>query len=570
MKFNSIKKHLKKEFTNFPEVKLAILGDSATQILSKAIRSVGYIKSLNVNFYESEYNQIEHNIYDTNSNLFSFSPEFIFVYKTSQKLYKQFYKLKTIEERRRFSLDKLQEIERQVDQISKFSNAKIVLNNFNEIDNREYGHFSNNVESSFLFQLRDLNHRISLLAIEKNVSILDLQHLQSIYGANSIIDNKYYISSDLAFSLDFHVVLAESILAIINAHRGILKKCLILDLDNTLWGGIIGDDGIEKIQIGNLGIGKAFTEIQNWAKSLEQRGIILAICSKNTESVAKQPFIHHPEMVLRLDDISVFVANWNNKADNIRYIREMLNISYDSMVFLDDNPAERALVRESFPMISIPELPQDPSEYIGYLRRENLFETASISKNDSTRTNQYKVEAKRRIVQQSFTDMDSFLENLEMIGECKLLDNFNCPRISQLSQRSNQFNLRTVRYSEDQLVKMMELTNYSVLSFSMKDKFGDNGLVAIVVLLELNDLDIFIENWIMSCRVLNRGMEHFVLNELIKFTKNTGHSNLIGEWIGTDKNNLVKDHYSNLGFEDAKKGWILDINNFKKIKTYIK
>ena len=235
---------------------------------------------------------------------------------------------------------------------------------------------------------------------------------------------------------------------------------MILDLDNTTWGGIIGDDGMENIQIGSLGIGKAFSEFQYWIKKLKNRGIIVAVCSKNTESVAKEPFEKHPDMVLRLSDISVFIANWDNKVDNIRQIQSILNIGFDSMVFLDDNPFERNIVRENIPEICVPELPEDPANYLEYLYGLNLFETVSFSNEDSARTKLYQIEAERAKVQKKFTNEDDFLKNLEMVSVIEPFNKFNTPRMAQLSQRTNQFNLRTIRYSEADIERISKSKDY--------------------------------------------------------------------------------------------------------------
>jgi FkbH-like protein len=370
-------------------------------------------------------------------------------------------------------------------------------------------------------------------------------------------------------SIDFLPLLGKNTVDIIQAVLGKFKKCLILDLDNTLWGGIIGDDGIENIQIGSLGIGKAFTEIQLWVKELKKRGIIIAVCSKNDELIAKEPFEKHPDMVLRLDDIAVFVANWENKVDNIKYIQSILNIGYDSMVFLDDDPFERNMVQSQIPQITVPELPEDPAEYLNYLRTLNLFETASHTEKDEQRTQQYQQEAKRHVAQKMFTNENGFLSTLEMVSTVKPFDKFTIPRVAQLTQRSNQFNLRTIRYTEEEIQQIAASKDYYTFSFTLQDKFGDNGLVSIIILKKQNEA-LFIDTWIMSCRVLKRGMENFVLNEIAKLAKQDGYKELIGEYIPTAKNGLVKDHYSYLGFMYDQGCWKLSVNDYKEKSHFIK
>jgi FkbH-like protein len=354
------------------------------------------------------------------------------------------------------------------------------------------------------------------------------------------------------------------------AFQGLFKKCVILDLDNTVWGGIIGDDGIENIQIGQLGIGKAFTEFQRWLKKLRQRGIILAVCSKNTESVAKEPFEKHPEMVLRLSDIAVFMANWDNKADNIRKIQKILNIGFDSMVFLDDNPFERNVVQRNLPQITVPELPEDPALYLDYLYSLNLFETVSHSGEDVKRTEQYQKEAERTVFKESFTNEDDFLKNLDMVSETKPFASFTIPRVAQLSQRSNQFNLRTVRYTEEDMKRIAQSEKYLTLSFTLEDKFGDNGLICAIILEKTDSRTLFIDTWFMSCRVLKRGMESYVLNSIIDIAQKHGYDDIIGEYIPSPKNEIVRNHYKNLGFTAISENrWKLDITTYEQKKNFI-
>ncbi|NOS86903.1 MAG: HAD-IIIC family phosphatase [Ignavibacteria bacterium] len=402
----------------------------------------------------------------------------------------------------------------------------------------------------------------------KYLFINDINLLQSSYGFDRSFDSKLYITADMAFSLDFIPAVAKSTVDIILSLSGKAKKCLILDLDNTLWGGIIGDDGVENIQIGELGIGKAFTQLQHWVKQLKQRGIILAVSSKNDHEIAKGAFDNHPDMVLKYEDFAVFKANWNNKAENIKLIQEFLNIGFDSMVFLDDNPFERNLVRSFLPEVTIPELPEDPAEYLVYLSKLNLFETSSYSEEDSGRSDQYRVEFQRSQVKETFTNEDDYLQSLEMVSECKPFDDYSVPRVSQLTQRSNQFNLRTQRYSENDIKKIADSQDYFTLSFTLEDKFGHYGLISLIILKKQKD-SLFIDTWIMSCRVLKRTMENFVLNSIVEMAKNNGFKKLVGEFIPTAKNKMVKDHYTNFGFSESEGLFELDVENYTTLKTFI-
>jgi FkbH-like protein len=361
---------------------------------------------------------------------------------------------------------------------------------------------------------------------------------------------------------------------IVCAVKGQFKKCLILDLDNTVWGGVIGDDGLEGIQLGHgLGIGKAFTEFQMWVKKLKQRGIIICVASKNNEDTAKEPFEKHPDMVLKLDDIAVFQANWETKVDNIRTIQSILNIGFDSMVFLDDNPFERNMVRDNIKGITVPEMPEDPAEYLEYLYSLNLFETASYSNLDKDRTKQYQVEAQRVSLSKTFTNEADFLKSLNMVSVVSGFTKFNTPRVAQLSQRSNQFNLRTIRYTDADIEALANDPNVIDLSFTLEDKFGDNGLIAVIIMKPLDKETLFVDTWFMSCRVLKRGMENFTLNTMVEKAKAAGYKKIVGEYLPTPKNKMVEEHYTGLGFSPIKGApsaqFELDVEKYQNRECYI-
>jgi FkbH-like protein len=266
----------------------------------------------------------------------------------------------------------------------------------------------------------------------------------------------------------------------------------------------------------------------------------------------------------------VFVANWNNKADNIKHIQSILNIGFNSMVFLDDNPVERQIVRENIPDITVPELPEDPAYYLQYLYGLNLFEHTGITKEDANRTLLYQKEAQINDLKKTFVNESDFLQSLNMVSLVEGFNKSNIARVVQLSQRSNQFNLRTIRYTDNDIIDRINSSNYLNYSFTLVDKFGDNGLICVVVLNISNKAKAFIENWFMSCRVLKRGMEHFVLNTIVEDLKKLGYLELTGEYLPTAKNSLVENHYSNLGFYDQQGLWKLNIEKYINRETYIK
>lgn len=568
--FFQLKKNLKKDFSAFKNIKVALLADTASQFLGQAIRSVGFENALDLELWEADFNQIERQVFDSTSELYTFNADVIIVFQSSHKLLQKYNKLNSIEQST-LADQRLEDVKNIVNTLESNTKAKLIYYNYSEIDDAVFGNFANKVESSFLFQERKLNYALMTYAAEHpNFYLCDLSSVQNKIGRDKLFQASVYVNTEMVLSIDALPLTANKTVNLISAMNAKLKKCVILDLDNTTWGGIIGDDGVENIQIGSLGIGKAFTEFQHWVKKLKNRGIIVAVCSKNTESIAKVPFETHPDMVLKLDDISVFVANWENKADNIRYIQQVLNIGFDSMVFLDDNPFERNIVRDSLPEVLVPELPEDPADYLEYMYGLNLFETLAFSKEDAERTKLYQIEAKRKMMQKSVTNETDFLKNLEMVSEVNAFNTFNTPRIAQLSQRSNQFNLRTIRYTDLEIEKMSKSKEYFTFAFGLEDKFGDHGLICVIILKKESESTLFIDTWFMSCRVLKRGMEGFVLNTIASFAKENGYKQLKGEYIQTPKNEIVKNHYLDLGFDSKDKYWLLDLDNREEINTHIK
>ena len=571
LSFNYLKKNLKKSDDLCKVVRIAILADSASQMLTQAIKGYGIEHQVKYEVFEADYDQIDRQIFDPSSELYDFKPNLVILFRSVERALKGFYK-KDLEEKEHYASKEIDYVDSLYQTISTHLNAKVIINNFIEVDDAVFGHYASKVRSSFPYQVKKFNYLLNDLSQNReNLFVFNLSGLIMRVGYDSSFDPKMYVSADMVISIEALPLVAKGIHDITQAISGVFKKCIILDLDNTTWGGVIGDDGVEGIQIGQLGIGKVFTDFQLWVKELKKRGVILAVCSKNTEAIAKEPFIHHPDMVLRLEDIAVFVANWETKVDNIRYIQSVLNIGFDSMVFLDDNPFEREMVKSGIPELTVPDLPEDPSEYLAFLRKCNLFETSSFTEEDEQRTKLYQEEAGRTILQKSFQNEGEFLGSLEMKAVVAPFDKFSIPRVAQLSQRSNQFNLRTIRYSEADIAHIAYSDEYDTLSFNLKDKFGDYGLISFVILKHVSREVLFIDSWIMSCRVLKRGMERFVLGAIVELAQRRGFRRVVGEYIPTAKNGIVKDHYERLGFARVEGCWELDLLTFdlKGLETFI-
>jgi FkbH-like protein len=362
------------------------------------------------------------------------------------------------------------------------------------------------------------------------------------------------------------------------AKQGRSFKCLVLDLDNTIWGGVIGDDGLEGIVLGQGDpLGEAYVAFQEFARELSRRGIVLAVCSKNDEANALEPFDKHPEMVLRRPDIVSFVANWSDKPTNIRAIAQELNVGLDSLVFLDDNPFERNFVRKELPMVAVPEVADDPAYYARAIADAGYFEGLSITDEDRERTSQYQGnKARDALRRSSATNLEDYLRGLEMRLVWKRFDRLGLQRIVQLINKSNQFNLTTRRYTEEDVLSVMADPAAFGLQLRLLDRFGDNGVIAIVVgRLQPTDRDIVIDTWLMSCRVLGRQVEPTTLNLIAQEARKLDARRIVGEYLPTSKNGMVKDHYERLGFiiserrPDGGSRSVLDLVSFIPADTFI-
>jgi FkbH-like protein len=378
--------------------------------------------------------------------------------------------------------------------------------------------------------------------------LLDVAHIAETVGLADWHDATLWNMAKLPFSNAFLPLYVDHVCRLIAALRGKSRKCLVLDLDNTGWGGVIGDDGLEGIVIGQGdATGEAHLFVQRTALALRDRGVVLAVSSKNTDEIARGPFREHPEMLLREDHIAVFQANWNDKATNIKAIAEELSLGLDAMVFLDDNPAERGLVRKILPQVAVPELPDDPALYARTLLAAGYFEAIAFSNEDRKRAEFYQDNARRVGLQRQAGDVDAYLASLNMQMTLQPFDETGRARIAQLINKSNQFNLTTRRYTEADVSAAQHDADAFTLQVRLSDAFGDNGMISVVICRRERE-DWNIDTWLMSCRVLGRKVETAVLQELVSQAGARGIGRLIGTYLPTDKNKLVEEHYAKLGF----------------------
>jgi FkbH-like protein len=401
-----------------------------------------------------------------------------------------------------------------------------------------------------------LNRGIADLVRDRGCYLLDVSALCDAVGAARFHDPVAWALYKLPIASGVVPLYADWLGRLIGAIRGASRKCLVLDLDNTLWGGVVGDDGLEGLRIGpGSAEGEAFLEVQRLALDLKRRGIILAVCSKNDEQTARSVFRQHPEMLIKESDIAVFQANWLDKPSNLEAIAKSLEIGIDALVLLDDNAAERAQVRAALPLVGVPEVGNDPAHYPALLCAAGYFETVSYSEEDRTRAESYATNALRAEVKAKARDLGDYLQSLEMVISHNAFDAANRPRIAQLINKSNQFNLTTRRYSESEVASLESDTSKHTFQTRLRDRFGDFGLIGVIIAATQSDGSWDIDTWLMSCRVLGRQVEWSMLKTLADQAAVAGAPYISATYLPTAKNSMVAEHYDRLGFgrvsEDA-------------------
>jgi FkbH-like protein len=430
-----------------------------------------------------------------------------------------------------------------------------------------FGSFDAVMPGTVAAMVAAVNAGLVAMARAGAIVLVDFAALATTIGGDAWHDARQWQMAKLMIGPEALPLAGDAVARVLAAVRGTTRKCLVLDLDNTLWGGVIGDDGVEGVAIGQGSArGEAFLAIQQMAIGLRQRGIVLAVCSKNDEAVARVPFRDHPDMVLREDHIAVFVANWGDKATNLRAIAAALNIGLDALVFLDDNPVERAQVRLELPMVAVPEVGDDPALYPRALAAAGYFESVAFADDDRVRADAYRANAERAAFAGT-SDMAGYLASLEMVADVRGFDAVNRARIAQLINKSNQFNLTTRRYTEREVAAMEADAALETVQVRLADRFGDNGMIAVGILRPAADA-MEIDTWLMSCRVLGRRMEEAMLAQLVAAARRRGATRLIGRYRPTAKNAMVADHYEKLGFSlisrDAEGGseWALALDGW--------
>jgi FkbH-like protein len=558
-------------------LRLAILGDCSTQQFVPMLRVFFGREGYEVEIYEGNFDAIELEVLNPESGLYRFGPDMVILLNAIQSLRDKFYERKSSSGE--FQTAAITRITRTWDSLLSKRSPLIIQSNFVAPFERFFGNYDQKITTSFTSIVSQLNSTIAAEArTRSSIFVNDVEGLASWVGRKGWFDERLWTIAKSFCALDHLPLVSKNIVDIAMANLGKGIKCVVLDLDNTLWGGVVGDDGAQGVQIGAHGDGEPFYRLQGFLKELKNRGIILAVCSKNEEANAVMPFQENSGMILKLEDITVFMANWENKPDNIRKIAKILNIGLDSMVFLDDNRFEREAVRAFIPEVIVPELPEDPADYVKALSELNLFETSSFSAEDAQRPELYRQEAGRRIAESSAGNFEEFLQSLGMTIEVGRFTAEQLGRIAQLIQRSNQFNLTTQRHNQAQCEAMMnDVGGCLPLSVSLKDRFGDHGLISIVIArVDRQSETLILCDWLMSCRVLGRGVEEYLMNYTVEKAKELRLETISAVYIPTAKNAMVKEFYARFGFEkiavlpDGKTEWMLKIEDYQPRKVFIR
>jgi FkbH-like protein len=549
------------------ELRLGVLGDCATQHYSQCVAAALKLRGIWPEIYEAEFDSIQQETVERGGQLFQHAPKAVILFNCVQKLEEQFARTA---EHDGFVERVLGEMSQVWDRLLAAGIGTILQHNFCVPMFRPFGNFSVVSPHSLVDMVMRINAELAVLAQALGaIRIVDTEGQAAFVGKRQWLDERLWCQAKQALSPGFLPPLAKSVSDILAERLGRSVKCVVLDLDNTLWGGILGDVGYDGIEVGEVSnIGLVYHRFQNALLQVKQRGVILAICSKNDEANVRRVLAEHPDMVLREADFAKICANFGDKVSGIREIQQTLNISLDSMVFIDDSAFERDFVRTALPEIQVPDVPEDPSDLLAALAMWNLFEVGSYSPEDSSRTAFYQADVNRQALRDQAIDLPTYLRALNMVADIRQFDGFTTPRVCQLLQRSNQFNLTTIRYSEAELKAIAEAPDCDTFTLRLHDRLGDNGIVVAVIARAQGD-DLRVDSWVMSCRVLGRRAEEATLDVIAGFARSRGCKRLLGEYRVTAKNAMVSALYADLGFaaerdEGGAKFFSLELSSYRR------
>jgi FkbH-like protein len=533
-------------------LRIALLASHSVEHLVPAVRVAALARRLAADVFVGTYGLYRQALLGPDPALSAFRPDLVLIALDARDAVPELPPTATEEEAAQLLQGRVEEL-RALWRHGRELGARMVQQTILATDPPAYGQYEGLMPASPGTMVDALNAAMSAAARKDGVLLLDLARHVAWHGRDGFGDPVLWHRAKQLVSPAAAPLYGDLLARIGAATRGLSRKCLVLDLDNTIWGGVVGDDGVDGIRLGQGSTeGEAFQAVQRYARQLMARGIILAVCSKNDARNAEEAFATHPGMLLKREDIACFVANWDDKATNLRRIAASLNIGLDALAFVDDNPAEREIIRRELPMVAVPELPEDPALWPATLALAGLFEPAAFTADDAARARSYAGNAAREAAMATATDMEGYLRGLAMRMPVAPVSARNLARVTQLINKTNQFNLTTRRRDEAEVERLAADPASVAMAFSLDDRFGENGLISVVLARPDESCapdELLIDTWLMSCRVLGRGVEAAVLGVMAEEARRRGARALVGEYRPTPKNGLVREHYATLGFE---------------------
>ena len=555
------------------KMKIAILSSFTLNGLSEILHVKCSELGIGYRSFVAGYNQYAQELINSKSEYYKFSPDVTFLIIDIRNLLgENFFFPYNISDNERKSLvsEKINHLENIIMNFEKNLNSKLIIANFNIPSYSPNGVLETKFDFGFHEMIEELNK--SLRDISKNhnsIYVYNFNQFISKYGEKNIFDYRQFHVGDIQIALNFLPQFGYDLMSYIKPITGTNRKCIVLDLDNTLWGGIIGEDGFDGIELGHSPNGKAFVDFQKELLSLWNQGIILAINSKNNPDDAMKVLQEHPDMILRKNNFASIQTNWNDKAQNLKQIADEINIGLSSIVFFDDDKLNRERIKQEFPEVLTVELPDDPSQFSSILKNLNDFNVLQRTEEDIKRGQMYVQQRERKELEKSISSLDDFLEQLHIQVKMKKSNEFLIPRISQLTLKTNQFNLTTKRYQEEEIKNLSNDSKFSVGCAQVLDKFGDNGITGVYIVSK-NEKTWFIDTFLLSCRIMGRGVENAMLSEILKEAKENGVENIKAEYIPTEKNMPAENFLSDYGFKKDGNFWFYNLNNEIKSPNHLK
>ena len=569
-----LKKSKELEKDHEKNIRIAILSSFTLNGMGETFKVKCAEKKIYCDTYLGSYNQFNQEILDDQSNLYQFDPDIVFLILDTRSLLGDLWHSPysfDVKQRKEFTEKKFEDIKNLIQTFTKKSKSKFIISNFTIPTKSNYGICETKSDFGLQKMIMKLNEDLQDFILNlDSVYLFDMNGFVTRHGENNVFDPKQFLFGDIKISLDYIPHLVNDLIGYVIATLGLSKRCIVLDLDNTLWGGIVGEDGFEGIKLGSGPPGNAFVEFQKHLLGLHNRGILLAINSKNNPDDAIEVIENHPDMILKKEHFACMKINWDDKVSNMKEISKDLNFGLENFVFVDDDPINREFMKSSLPEVLTVELPKDPSKYVKSLEEMNEFNVLKITDEDKKRGLMYSQQKERKDSEKSSSNLHDFLKNMELKVTIKKADNFTIPRISQLILKTNQFNLTTKRYQLEDIQRLSEDGDFMVGCAQVEDKFGDNGITGAFIVQKSDSKQWVLDTFLLSCRVMGREVEKSILGHIIKTAKEHGVEKIRADFIPTQKNKPIESFLPDCGFKKEGNSWIISLNEAFQIPDFIK